>query len=331
MGQRRFTSALVLCLWVVPLAHAQGVVGVQPAFAPAPACSFLDSGLLPPDTMVIAAGAYSGRRAGFQIDQSGHEATVFDITVHSDKPVALLLGAYEPSIWSIAWTTGTKVVAVFATGYHRQAVAGLPAHTPIITSSHTEKEACGYAYMGDSLAWVNPKSRAVFGKEATRVYNKAPAGAIFIAESIRAPTAPTRSPDHPIESFRNLHAPLAGKPGLDAALQKGQLRMATEDDIHMVRQHYLRLAADNASGKADIPPVAGQAPGAPPAVKIPSLHAKSTYVVVQAFTFPAGLYGGHAESFIVPKGVPGPTGNRGHSMVIDLNNKGQACTGPGCR
>src|SRR5207342_2739319 len=54
---------------------------------------------LPADFRLLAAGAYQGRDLGFQIDQSGHSATQIDVVVTSrDKPVALMLGAYEPTI-----------------------------------------------------------------------------------------------------------------------------------------------------------------------------------------------------------------------------------------
>lgn len=234
---------------------------------------------------------------------------------------------------SIGWTPGTRIVAVFATGYHRQAVAGLPAGTPTITSAHTEKGECGHAYLGEGLAWVNPTSRAVFGKEAKRVYDKAPEGAIFIAESTRAPAAPMHSPDTAVESFRISDALLAGKAGLALGVRIGLLRMATDSDVQAVRKHYRKLAANSSrAGKVDIPPIAGQAPGAGPAVQIPNLYLGNTFVVLKPFTFPAGLYGGHSASFIVPRGVPAPTGDLGHSMAIDLNSskEKQACTGSGC-
>lgn len=314
--------------------HAQGAAAQLAVATPPAACSFAGTGVLPRDTIVIAAGGYGGRPAGFQIDQSGNDATVFDITVHADKPVALLLAAYEPSVWSIGWTAGTRIVAVFATGYHRQAVAGLPAGTPIITSAHTEQGECGYAYLGESLAWVNPKSRAVFGREAKRVYDKAPEGAILIAESTRAPTAPMRSPDTAVESFRSPDALLAGKAGLALGVHNGLLRLATDSDVQAVRKHYQKLAANNSrAGKVDIPPIAGQARGAGPAVQIPNLYLGNTYVVLKPFTLPAGLYGGHSASFIVPKGVPAPGGELGHSTVVNLNSnqEKQACTGSGCR
>lgn len=40
------------------------------------------------------------------------------------------------------------------------------------------------------------------------------------------------------------------------------------------------------------------------------------YTVRAGFPFPPGLCGGHAVAFIVPEGVPEPTGNRCHSMVL---------------
>ena len=60
---------------------------------------------------VFASGGYSGRTLDFQIDQSGHQATQFDVVVNSPtKPAVLMLGAYEPSIWNISWTPKTKIV-----------------------------------------------------------------------------------------------------------------------------------------------------------------------------------------------------------------------------
>jgi hypothetical protein len=35
--------------------------------------------------------------------------------------------------------------------------------------------------------------------------------------------------------------------------------------------------------------------------------------------FPADLYGAHSVTVIVPRGVPRPTGNPGHSRILDMN------------
>ena len=82
--------------------------------------------MLPKSFVVYATGGYSGKRQNFQIDQSGHQATQFDVAVNEpQKPVVLILGAYEPSVWNIGWSPGTKIIAVLASGYHKQVIAGI--------------------------------------------------------------------------------------------------------------------------------------------------------------------------------------------------------------
>ena len=86
---------------------------------------------IPENTLIYAGGFVVGKRTNFQIDQSGSQATQFEVTVNSPTtPVALILSAYSPSIWNISWTKGTQIAAVIATGYHRQVIAGLPSETP---------------------------------------------------------------------------------------------------------------------------------------------------------------------------------------------------------
>jgi hypothetical protein len=46
---------------------------------------------------------------------------------------------------------------------------------------------------------------------------------------------------------------------------------------------------------------------------------EDAYVVLKQFTYPAGLYGAHAETFVIPAGVPAPLGNPGHSAVFDFS------------
>lgn len=294
------------------------------------ACSFANAGL-PADTIVVAAGAYSGRRLAFQIDQSGSSATQFDIAVHSDHPVALLLGAYEPTIWAISWSKGTRIVAVFATGYHTQAVAGLPKDTPVINSSYEQKSPCGFHYIGGDTAldWVNPTAREVFGRAAVRVYNRPQDGAIDIVESTRPKSAYFSSDDTPAASFRDMSAPLSGTAGLEAAVAGGALRPLTAADIEHVREHYRRLATKPGQARPDVPPLAHATMAAPP-VWIPPLSEQRGYVVLKPFVFPAGLYGAHSANFLVLQGVPAPTGKPGHSLVVNLNNT-VPCEGAMCR
>lgn len=294
-------------------------------------CDFLGKNL-PKDTIVVAAGSYSGRLLPFQIDQSGHQATQFDIGVHADKPVALLLSAYEPTVWSLGWTKGTRVVAVFATGYHRQAVAGLPPGVPLIMTDHSAKDGCVHQYLSrDNLAWVNPAARTIFGKDAIRVYPDHKNGLIEIAESTRTKSLYVSSPVKTPEMFKDTSAPLAGQAGVDEALKKGILRNSTPEDFEQVKAAYAKLAAKQAkASRPDIPPVASGPDNGQLPPLMPSYISHKAYVALKPFVFPAGLYGGHSITVIVPKGVAAPTGNPGHSQVFDLN-KEQPCTGALCR
>ena len=292
-------------------------------------CSFIDRGL-PADTIVVAAGSYSGRPIDFQIDRSGNQASQFDVAVHAEKPVALLLAAYDPSVWSIIWSRDTRIVAVFATGYHRQVVAGLPRNVPVITSSYDEKSPCGYNYLSSeqSVGWLNPRARSVFGMQAIRLYNKPIEGRLDIVESTRPKTDYETSLDVRPESFRVAGTPLANTAGLNDALARGLLRRVTAADAEMVRRHYQSSAANAPRG--DVPPIAGGDPSGREEVRLPWIPMDRGFVVLKPFVYPAGLYGGHAASFIVPRGVVSPTGNPGHSTVIDLN-RSAACESPGCR
>lgn len=317
---------------VVPFAAGERALsGGASAALPSP-CSFSEK-RLPEDTIVVAAGGYSGRPLEFQIDQSGNAATQFDVAVHADKPVALMLSAYAPTIWSIGWTRDTRVVAVFVTGYHRQAVAGLPRGTPVIVSSFTEKGVCGSQHISSErgLEWVNPAARAVFGKPATRVYARASGGLFDIVESSRPKTPYVTSLDVKPESFRDPTAPLAGQAGLRDAVARGLLRAVTSADIEQLQNAWrARAKAAEPANPPDVPPVAGVSGLPRPDAPGPYIPVSRTYVVVKSFTYPAGLTGANAATFIVPAGVPSPSGDSGHSRVFDLN-KGLDCDGAQCR
>ncbi|MDO5625184.1 MAG: hypothetical protein Q4G71_10895 [Pseudomonadota bacterium] len=275
---------------------------------------------LPADTVVLAAGAYGGRPAGFQIDQSGHAATRMDVAVHSPgQPVALVLGAYEPTVWHIGWSDGTRIVAVLVSGYHRQAVAGLVPGTPLLNSSYSNQGPCGHFYVSDDAAQLrklNATASALFGQSVRMVY-PARDGRVVVGNALTPGVRLTTSPAVTPESFKDDSAPLAGRAGIDDLVRKGLLRPATAADADAWAQQ-AALAAPS-----DLPAVEG-APDA--ALRRPAW--RDAYVVLGPMRYPAGLYGAHAVTFVVPRGLPRPTGNPGHSDVYDFNTL--ACAGPGC-
>lgn len=283
--------------------------------APPTACAF--TGLdLPAKVHVFAAGGYHGRNLDFQIDQSGHTATQFDIAVNStDQPVVLVLGAYEPTIWNIGWTRKTNILAVFVSGYHRQAVAGLEANVPVIISTYDNRGPCGYGYVGNSDGEsLNSLSRKLFNREIDQTFPGDKNGRIAIGAPVYSSSELVTSSRVTPDSFRDRNAPLAGEAGLEQAIRNGQLRAATMADLKawkVARGEKLPAYMADSNLERDRQVLRGQ------------------YVVQKQFTFPAGLYGAHSAVFYVPRGVARPIGNPGHSSVYDYNAMG--CSGPTCR
>lgn len=290
--------------------------GKTPTDAP-PAQDCRIPGFSAPDQFkVYAAGAYAGRKLDYQIDESGHQATRIDVAVNQAKtPVVLMLGAYEPTVWNIGWAQGTRIAAVLVSGYHRQAIAGLPADVPVLVSSHDGKGPCTHFYVAQQqLPRLNPIAMKVFGRRVDMVY-PATDGQVLIGDSLPATgliTSARVSPD----SFADPQAPLAGQAGLQAAVREGRLREARSQDMQAW------IAARDAIEPA-LPPVAGQLA---PNRSQGTVH--NGYVVLKPMRIPAGLYGAHSATFFVPKGVPRPTGDPGHSAIYDFNTL--SCTGALC-
>jgi hypothetical protein len=292
-----------------------GQVQENPAPAAKPPCAFSDL-TLPSDFKVYAAGAYTGRRAGFQIDQSGSEASQIDVAVtDTSKPVVLMLGAYDPTIWNIGWAKGATILAVLASGYHRQVIAGLPKGTPTLVSTFVNRGACGYFYIQEErMSSLNSLSQRLFGRNVEMVYLAKQGTAIVGNAPLNGLITSTETPP---ESFFNPDAPLSGPAGLAQAVTKGFLRKATPIDIS-AWEEALRQANPN----PDVPPISGERSGR----STPALH--DTYVVLKPFQYPEGLYGGNSASFMILRGVPPPQGNPGHSAVYDLNSL--TCQGARC-
>lgn len=97
-------------------------------------------------------------------------------------------------------------------------------------------------------------------------------------------------------------APSPSEQSLAAAVQKGFVREATWADIDAWQAN--PAVRDRYAGK--FRPARGLEPA-------------GAYVVLKAFEFPPGLYGAHSARFYVPKGVPRPTGDPGHSSIFDFN------------
>jgi len=277
-------------------------------------CSFKQS--FPKNMAIYAAGGYGGKKTNLQIDQSGHEATKFDIVVNSPKkPVALILGSYEPSIWNIKWTKGTHIKAVYVSGYYRQIVLGISNKIPLINSTYKNKRQCGYFYISEKSAKsINSISRRIFGRNVGLVYISKRNGKIQFGGKISPYAKLYSSKDRILSNYIDKTKPLAGQAGLRDLEKKGFLRAYTKEDLLKwanLQEKIYKKSHHNQS----LPKIIN---GSIKRSFTPSfvLHG---YTILKKITIPKGLYGANAATFFLPKGVPFPKGNLGHSSLYDFN------------
>ena len=278
----------------------------------ADACVFGEQ--LPEDLYVYAAGAYKGKDLPFSSTEgSKHTMTEMFINVHEPtKPVALILGAYDPVIWQIRWSKETRLAAVYISGSEPQYLSGLPPDIPVIIS---DSGSCGRDYVSEmTLDWINPMSVRLFGKKADGVYVTGRDGFINIgrqSSNIEYFNEYAKTSD----SYRPEGVPLPGRAGIRAAIEQGIIRRANGDD-------YETLAAILNQDR-NIPPVHGVDLPKHPALKYFRLN--NAYVIMKPFTIPdmGEIVDAH---FILLKGVPYPQGSSRHIIIFDLNRDGR-CTG----
>jgi hypothetical protein len=280
-------------------------------------CGFINLHL--PKRIKIFALQGSGIKQNFQIDQSGEMATQADVAVNEPStPVVLILGNHAPTIWNIGWTRGTHVIAVIAGGYGQQILNGLSPDVAVRSISGTGKDACSsFLSPLDRENGVNPVSRQVFGQPVDMLYpvkdGKVVAGEPLPAHASLVTDDSARQP----ASFQIPKSDWAGPPALAEAAQAGYLRPAADADADAW------LAAEHpSSDDDDLPPNANGSPKR-------RLFVMNGYVVLKAYTLPKGLYGTHAATFFVPKGIPRPSGDPGHSTIYDFNTG--ECIGVICR
>ncbi|MGH8083157.1 MAG: hypothetical protein ACREP7_21440 [Lysobacter sp.] len=121
--------------------------------------------------------------------------------------------------------------------------------------------------------------------------------------------SPTPSEIKPIVSVEPEYTGPSGEAGLTLGVREGYLREARPSDLQQWRMS--QAPADrHESGNSE------------------ASQLINAYVVTRAYRMPPGLYGAHRAKFYVPKGVPRPTGELGHSVIYDFNTL--SCAGLTC-
>ena len=310
LARRRALYALSLCaatmVWS-SFASAEAPVTGEAAADPFDAKCALQSAEISDDALIYAAGGYNGRELDFQIDDSGHTATRMDVVVtETARPVVLLLGAYEPTLWVIHPAEDADIRAVVISGYHTQMLATETVAAPSLVSTYEGQGVCGFVRIYGSEGSADPLAQHLFGRdvEQTELVDDASGGVVVIGPADQTEAALQTVTDETLEQRFAWRGAPAGEAGLSQLLETGALQRASEENVKAW------IAAAGEHGAPELDPF-GRA-----------------YVVRASFTFPAGLYGAHAAQFFVPEGVPAPNGDPGHSTIYDFNTL--RCTGVLC-
>tara|TARA_R110001592_G_scaffold3525_1_gene19705 strand:+ start:2763 stop:4430 length:1668 start_codon:yes stop_codon:yes gene_type:complete len=266
----------------------------------------------PENLVVYAAGGYKGRDIEFQIE-ANRKATQFDVVVNETKaPVALILGAYEPAIWNLRLTPGTKVLAIIAGGYHRQAIANISKKIPVTYSTYNNHEACGLFYFNinepETLSKANEISELAFGRKVKKFFppQNSELGEIVIGSKGFDHTKLIYSKENSPEQHYLSTAPYSGKKGLEHALQSKLIRKATEEEVKRWNDERYKIDLKLSKKYKKLEGFG------PPILK---LSTNAYTIIDENFTIPHDV----SASFIVLEHKKIPKGPYGKSGIYDLN------------
>jgi hypothetical protein len=280
-------------------------------------CVFSD---LPEGFVVRGVGSYAGStRVWTQIDETD-KTTGIDVHVtETGAPILLVLSAHDPVLWSVHVSAQSRVVGALVTGYHRQAVRGLPDTIPLAVSTLRGRECAFYAYAHDAnedLAKLMKLVQASTNKrlETFQTASKA-------RDFVIGPGAGTKG--IPLSSTRRargddpLWRPHRGHPALDAMVTEGTLRRPSQQEIDAWVD-----GATDARGFGHL------------GVKVSHRMAPNrTYIVDRPVTLPTDLAPGYGIALLVAADVHLGEINFGRfNRVLIYRMRDFTCTGaPECR
>ena len=135
-------------------------------------------GGLPDDAEVHLVGLYKGpNRLRVQLGTIGHATTEIDVVVgRMPSPVILVLSAYDPVVWRIGYTAQSRIAGVLVSGYHTQAVIGIPRDTPHRVISYEQTKGCEtfYVYTPQTAAQAERRVMALVGRGIDKFYSSSP-------------------------------------------------------------------------------------------------------------------------------------------------------------
>jgi hypothetical protein len=228
------------------------------------------------------------------------------------RNIVLVLGTPGPVSWRVSASPATNIVGVWMPSPEEQRIDGIDDGTPILKWSEPSAD-CDFAADVFDDDWGADSVKRVLSREPasyTRLFSGwgrlqqvgEDRAVAAVSPASDAPRAGANVSSTSVSSRENPHR----GDRLLPLIAQGKLRRATMRDYDE-----WRAAGGSAPRMAvmEDPFESGTS----------GRFLFKMYVVQGAMTFPDGLHGAHAATFIVPRGVARPTGDPGHSQVFDMN------------
>lgn len=214
------------------------------------------------------------------------------------KPIFLILSSEEETKWYVPHQPGVKISAVVLMG---KGSVEFEKTRPVVTKVfHRLPYEAKRLSPPLARGWIGPSEiERLFGRRPDS-WRMAHNGIRFVIDNNSLIGEVSQVPD-PAKT---------AAASLERAVRAGVLRRATLDDAEQWITALKRKYALQKRAAPDIP-----------------ADLYNAYVVLKRFVYPEGLTGGERATFYVPKGVPEPTGDYGHSKIYDMNSVMLECRG----
>lgn len=254
----------------------------------------------PPQASIVDETPKAGRGAEVHI-VSIYRADARRVEVkvkRKHKPIFLILSSEQETKWYVPRQPGVKISTVVLMG---KGSVEFDKNGPVVTKVFNRlpyeiKRLSPPLVQG----WIGPAQiERLFGRrpDSWRMAHK---GIRFVIDNNKLIGEVPQVPDPAKTAAADL----------ERAVRAGVLRRATLDDAEQWINALKRKYALQNRAAPDIP-----------------ADLYNAYVVLKRFAYPEGLTGGERATFYVPKGVPEPSGDYGHSKIHDMNSVMLECRG----
>lgn len=283
-------------------------------------CSFEQIIDIPDDARIYGAYADQTPSMDMQIDRSGKKTQLIDLSINTDQPIILLLGASNPTIWSIYKTDKSKILAIVTLAKFNQIVHGLSDETPIlsnISSRHIKSKCNNEVLEHDKEVPIQLLTEYLFGIQEYEFIKPNQYGQIYIGEIPNKPTDYKINSLKSLESYRLSGSFSSGEEGLISAINAGYLRSANQEDFD---KWYMGMEKKHLPGAPKVHGLSHKA-------LLPKIHkTRKNYVILKNdFVIPEGLIKGEQTNFFIAKDISPPIGNMRNINIYNFNDF--TCTG----